>query len=339
MFTTVLLFYAPVMLGSLLWNGLACLLVFRRRRLDPRRFRYLYYLVLLLMLPGLICDVGGMSPDAAIMLRAAWLYPGVFFLAALASIALLRRDGFRWWLVPVPLLNLWLAVIYLTRYLGYLGIPPGLAFEGMQVAYAIVQSLSVIFLYIFFPILNLWPVLLLPASPVRNRVRRLNLLPAVLCLLFLGVNVILLPRGYQIAASWHRPLAPESQPQGRSDFRGGVVLRVKSDPFPTEDHFQRQLRGRQGVVRAGLPKRFAGRRCGLQLLRDVSDPGGNGGRVVESPRVDRTARARPGTLGVRVRPIAVDHGWRAGPKPLHSACNRLGHVATGHAGRVRLRPG
>jgi hypothetical protein len=75
-FTTVLLFYAPVMLGLLLWNGLACLLVFRRRRLDPRRCRYLYYLVVLLMLPGLVCDVGGMSPDAAIMLRAAWLFPG-----------------------------------------------------------------------------------------------------------------------------------------------------------------------------------------------------------------------------------------------------------------------
>ncbi|MHC4405487.1 MAG: hypothetical protein ACYTG0_38055 [Planctomycetota bacterium] len=85
MFNMVLFLYLPLMLGSLLWNGVACLLVFRNRRLDSRRFRYLHYLVLLLMLPGVVCDVGGMSPDAAILPRAAWLYPGVFFLAAMAT--------------------------------------------------------------------------------------------------------------------------------------------------------------------------------------------------------------------------------------------------------------
>ncbi len=32
MFNTLLLFYVPLMLGTLVWNGLVCLLVFLRRR-------------------------------------------------------------------------------------------------------------------------------------------------------------------------------------------------------------------------------------------------------------------------------------------------------------------
>lgn len=237
MFNTLLFLYLPLMLGLLLWNGVACLLVFRNRRLDSWRFRYLHYLVLLLMLPGMVCDVGGMSPDAAILLRAAWLYPGVFFLAAMANISLLRRDGFRWWLVPVPLFNSWLGVVYLTRYLAYLGLP----LDGMQVAYAMAQSLTVNFLYIFFPIANLLPVLLLPASPARKRTRRSNVVPAVICLLFLGLNLVLVPRGYQIAASWRRAAPEAAQPRRRSDFRGGVVLRAPRDRFPTQEHFQAEL--------------------------------------------------------------------------------------------------
>jgi len=241
MFNTLLFLYLPLMLGLVLWNGVACWLVFRNRRLDSRRFRYLHYLVLLLMLPGVVCDVGGMTPDTAVLLRAAWLYPGVFFLAAMANLSLLRRDGFRWWLVPAPLFNLWFGVVYLTRYLAYLGLPLGLPLEGMQVAYALVQSTTVNFLYIFFPIANLLPVLLLPASPAGKPARRMNAVPAVICLLLLGLNLATLPRGYQIAASWRRPLPASVGPQARSDFRGGVVLRVQPAPFPTQEHFQAEL--------------------------------------------------------------------------------------------------
>lgn len=238
---TLLFYYLPLLVSLLLWNGLACVLLFRRRGSDPRALRLLHYLVLVLMLPGLICDVGGMSPDTAVLFRLAWLYPAGFLLAALANFMVLRRSVFRRWLLPVPLVNLWLGVVYLTRYLAYLGVSPGLAFEGMQVAYAMVQSATVNFLYIFFPILNLWPVLVLPAKPGTQHIRRVNLLPAAYCVLFLGVSLMLLPRGYRIAASWHRPLPATAPIARQSDFRGGVVLRISSKSFPTEQHFRTEL--------------------------------------------------------------------------------------------------
>jgi len=241
MLNTLLFFYAPVMLGALLWNTVACLLVFRRRHVASWRFRYVHYLTMLLMLPGLVCDVGGMFPHTASLLWAGWLYPATFFLATLANLGSLGRDGFRWWLVPVPLFNLLLGVIYLTRYLSYLGVPLGLPLDGLQVSHAMVQSFTAHFLYIFFPILNLWPVLLLPASPTRKWVRRLNALPAAVCFLLLALNIVLLPRGCQIAASWRRPLPAAARSRVRSDFRAGVVLRVESGPFPTEQHFQAEL--------------------------------------------------------------------------------------------------
>jgi hypothetical protein len=52
MLNMLLFFYAPVMLGALLWNTIACLLVFRRRQVVSWRFRYVHYLAMLLMLPG-----------------------------------------------------------------------------------------------------------------------------------------------------------------------------------------------------------------------------------------------------------------------------------------------
>lgn len=241
MFNTLLFFYLPLMLGLVLWNSVACLLVFRNRRLDLRRFRYPHYLVWLLMLPGMICDVGGMSPEAATLLRFAWLYPAVFFFAAVTNVSLLWRDGFRWWLVPVPLFNLWLGLVYLTRYLAYLGLPLGIPLDAVQAAYAMAQSRSVNFLYIFFPIANLLPILLLPTRPAQSLTRRLNVVPAVICLLLLGLNLVMLPRAYQIASSWQRAQPMTAQLKGRSDFRGGVVVRVQSDPFPTPQHFQVEL--------------------------------------------------------------------------------------------------
>ena len=241
MFNAILFIYLPLMLGTLLWNGVACWLVFRNRQHDCQRFRSLHYLVLLLMLPGMVLDVGGMEPDAAFMLWAAWLYPGVFFLAALANSGVLRRDSFRWWLLPVPLFNLWFGVVYLTRYLAYLGVPLGVALETAQVAYAYAQSVTVNFLYIFFPIANLWPVLLLPNSSARKRTRFLNVVPATICLLILGLNLVFLPRGWQIAASWRQTVPIASRPQDFAEFRGGVVLRVGSDPFPSADDFQGEV--------------------------------------------------------------------------------------------------
>ncbi|NQT12706.1 MAG: hypothetical protein HQ582_08155, partial [Planctomycetes bacterium] len=70
MLNTLLFFYAPVMLGALLWNTVACLLVFRQRQVVSWRLRYLHYLTLLLMCPGLVCDVGGMFPHTASLLWA-----------------------------------------------------------------------------------------------------------------------------------------------------------------------------------------------------------------------------------------------------------------------------
>ena len=161
------------------------------------------------------------------------MYPTAFLLATLANLGSLRRDGFRWWLVPVPSLNLLLGLIYLTRYLGYLGLPLRLPLDALQVSHAMVQSYTAHSLYIFFPIFNIWPVLLLPVSPTRKWVRGFNALPAAVCFLLLALNVVLMPRGCQIAASWRRPLPAAAQPQMRSDFRAGVVLRVQPDPFPT----------------------------------------------------------------------------------------------------------
>jgi hypothetical protein len=96
MLFTLLFFYAPVMLGAMIGNAAACLLVFRRRRDMAWRLRYAHYLTGLAMLPGLICDAAGMSPDSAFLLWGAWLYPAAFFLAALASLGSLRRDGWGW---------------------------------------------------------------------------------------------------------------------------------------------------------------------------------------------------------------------------------------------------
>jgi len=251
MLSTLFLVYLPAMLGVLFWNSVACLLVFRRRRLYPWHLRYACYLAAASMLPGLICDIGGMDPNAASLLWAAWLYPGAFFLAAAANLLSLKREGFRWWLVPIPLFNLLLGLIYLTRYLAYLGVPIGLPLDGFQVGYAMAQSLIVFFLYIFFPILNDWPVLLLPASETRKWVRSLNLLPAVACGLVVGLILLLFPFGYQVASSWQLPLPETAKPLQRPDFRTGVVLRIPSDRFPTEAHFQAELAAIQDLgVRA-----------------------------------------------------------------------------------------
>ncbi len=193
------------------------------------------------MVPGLVCDVGGMFPRTSMLLWGAWIYPTAFLLASLAGWMSLRRDGWRWWLIPIPLLNLWLAVVYATLLLAYLGIPLGQGSDALHVAYAMVQCFTVNFLYIFFPILNLWPILLLPESPRRKWLARLNVVPALVCLLLLGLNIVLLPRGWQIAASWRQDVAAGlKMPQSR-DFRAGVVLRIATDPFPTDEEFQTEL--------------------------------------------------------------------------------------------------
>jgi len=241
MLFTLWFFYAPVMLGALVGNFVACLLVFRRRRETRWRLRYAYYLSALVMLPGLAFDAGGMSPENASLLWGAWLYPAAFFLAAGANLGWLRRAGWRWWLVPVPALNAWLGLVFLTRWLSYLGVPLGIAVDGAHVAYSMMQSGTANLLYIFFPIFNLLPVLLLPAGPAQKWLRRVNVLPAAACLVLFALNVALLPFGYRVAASWQAPVPAPDAPPGRSDFRPGVVLRVSSDPLPTEDRFAEEL--------------------------------------------------------------------------------------------------
>jgi hypothetical protein len=238
MLFTLLFFYAPVMLGAILGNTAVCLLVFRRRKELGWRLRYAHYLAALLMLPGLVCNVGGTSPDGKSLVWGAWLYPAAFFLAAFANLASLRRDGLRWWLVPIPALNLWLGVVYLTRYLAYLGVPLGLAADGLHVTYSMVQTGTANLLYIFFPIFDLLPILTLPASPTRKWVRRLNLLPAAACFLLLALNVGLLPYGYRVAASWRGPV---DLPPARADFRAGVVLREPSAGIAIDEHWDTEL--------------------------------------------------------------------------------------------------
>jgi hypothetical protein len=96
--------------------------------------------------------------------------------------------------------------------------------------------LTVNFLYIFFPIADLWPVSILPGRPDPQRARRVNFVPAVICAVLLALNLGVLARSHQIATSWQRPLSAATQPP--CGFRCGVVLRVPSDPFPTREHFQ-----------------------------------------------------------------------------------------------------
>ncbi|NOY83193.1 MAG: hypothetical protein GXP31_19540 [Kiritimatiellaeota bacterium] len=234
------LFYVPMMLATLLWNAFACLAVFRRRRNWPRILRRTYYLGLVLSIPALICAGAGMSPERAYLLNFAWLYPVSFLLAAYSGFGCLRREQFPRWMLAVPLFNLLLALVSLTRYLAYLGLPVGVLFNGLHVSYAMTQSLVAFFLYIFFPILDWCPVLLLPVSPSGKRVHRLNLLPVVPCALYVGLNLILLPFGCEIAASWRRPL-PDVPTGVRKGFRAGVVLRINADSPLSEEVLDREL--------------------------------------------------------------------------------------------------
>jgi len=241
MFNTLLFLYLPLILATLLWNVIACWLVFRRRRQFSWRVRYFHYFVLLLMLPAMVCDVAGMTPDGAVLLWGAWIYPLLFFIAAAGNLGLVWKDGLRWWLIPVPLFNLWLGSIYSARYFAYLGVPLPAGLEGLLVAYAMAQSFTSHFLYVFFPIANLLPVLLLPGAAESGRPRSLNGLPAIISLLLLGLNLALIPRGYEIAASWQSPMRAEAGMEERAGFCGGVVLRIPETSFPSQTQLTSEL--------------------------------------------------------------------------------------------------
>jgi hypothetical protein len=177
----LVLVYAPVMVGAIAWAVAACVLVFRRRRCHAWPWRYAHYLTLGLMLPAFVADVGRMDPDAAFMAWIAWLYPVAFILSAVANIRWFLLGRGRWWQTSIPALNTLLAVTYLTRYAAYLGLPVGVLFAGLHVSYAMAQSACTTFMYVFVPIFNWLPTLLVPVDRSRRAIRYVNVIPAVAC--------------------------------------------------------------------------------------------------------------------------------------------------------------
>ena len=236
----LVLVYAPAVLAAIAWNVAACILMFRARRAHTRPWRYASYVSGALMLPAFIADVGRMDPKTAAFTWVAWLYPACFALAAAANLRWFALGRARWWQVPIPLLNALLAVVYLARYASYLGLQLGALLGGLLVSYAMVQSACTTFLYVFVPIFNWLPALLIPVDRSSTRVRALNVAPPVACGVLLVAVLALLPRGFTIAASWQAdPLM--TVPRDRRDFRPGVVFRVPRDPPPTQESLSDEL--------------------------------------------------------------------------------------------------
>ncbi|MHB1462236.1 MAG: glycoside hydrolase family protein [Armatimonadota bacterium] len=235
-----LLFYVPAMIGVLVWNIAACIIVRRSKDLYPRWGRWCCYIATVLMLPGLVCDVGGMTPKEPVTTFGPWLYPLSFVMAAGAAIAFRSTSGSRRWFTPILAFNLLMAWVYSARLLLYHGVPLGLAFEGQQVAYSMVQSVMTTFLYVFIPILNWWPVLPWPVLSVKSRWRVLRRIPSIAAALIVSANIVLTPFGIRIAGSWRNPL-PRASASLPSSFRPGIVLRVSAEPGAWEKRAPVQL--------------------------------------------------------------------------------------------------
>ena len=221
--------YLWLLAGTLAWNLASTGLLLRRRE-APRSAKRLYLVALPTMLLGLVADIGGMDPRTPEFLAIGWLYPLSFFLATAGIYALFRGTQKR---LPLALttFNGLLGIVYLTRYLTYLYGELGLPIDALLVSHAMVQSLAIFFLYIFFPILNPLPILWLPLSAKRGWQRTLHAVPSFLCGLYVLLLLLLYPRGYQIAQSWR--LAPET-PTRRPALQAGVVIRVRGNES-TED--------------------------------------------------------------------------------------------------------
>ncbi len=235
-----LLFYLSAMIGVLVWNITACIIVRRSKDRYPRWGRWCCYIATVLMLPGLVCDVDGMTPNPPSTTFGAWLYPLSFVMAAGAAVAFRSTSGPRRWFIPILAFNLLMAWVYSARLLLYHGVPLGLALEGQQVAYAMVQSVMTIFLYVFFPILNWWPVLPWPVPSSQSRWRVLRVLPSIAAALIVSANIVMTPFGIRIANSWRNPL-PVASATIPSTFRPGLVLRVSAEPGAWEKRAPVQL--------------------------------------------------------------------------------------------------
>jgi hypothetical protein len=238
------------LLAFALITQLSAWLVALRRDDLPRWSRWGHGVIFLLLIPATVLDVGATDPAESGMLPWGWLL-GVLFVAS--AMLTLRTVGPGWgerlcaW--GIALFGMVFGLVYLLRYAAYLGVRLPLPLEGLVIAHAATMCVASIFLYIFFPVLNLWPLARIAPRRPRLFTRTLNGVAFVVAATLLGATIGVTPYGTSLARQWQGRADIRVEP-GR-DFRCGVVIRVHQGAFPDSDRLAADLQAvRELGVRA-----------------------------------------------------------------------------------------
>lgn len=197
----------------------------------PRWARWGHGAVLLLLFPAAVIEIEATDPLTSGMLPFAWLL-GVLFLAS-AALAL-RTAGPAWGARlcagGIALFCTLFGAVHLLRYTAYLGIRLPILLEGLVVAHAATMGAASIFLYIFFPVLPLWPLARIASRQPRVITRLLNGVAFLIAVALVVSTLRTTPHGMSIARQWQARAQTRVEPD--PDFRCGVVIRIHQGAFP-----------------------------------------------------------------------------------------------------------